>query len=151
MKKEVNNLFKDAIILSIQAHVVDYTHLAFFDMTYKLLEKEKVLVKLGLVKYGDDDKSRAKDKKPQSPKKEKSIHVTEKSDKRKERKLIKSPIPPRFILKDLMAKGLLQPLPKREEDVSIERTTWYKEDRYCEYHQTKGHATNGCGGLRNKI
>jgi len=33
-------------------------------MTYKLLEKEKVLMKLGLLKYGDDEKSRAKDKKP---------------------------------------------------------------------------------------
>jgi len=29
--------------------------------------------------------------------------------------------------------------------------TWYKEYRYYEYHQTKGHATNRCGGLRNKI
>jgi len=76
-------------------------------MTHKPLEKENVLVKLGLVKYGDDDKLRAKDKKPQSPKKEKSIHVAEKSDERKERKFIKFPIPPRFILKDLMSKGLL--------------------------------------------
>jgi len=33
-------------------------------MKYKLLEKEKVLVKLGLVKYGDDDKLRAKEKNP---------------------------------------------------------------------------------------
>lgn len=50
-----------------------------------------------------------------------------------------------------MAKGLLQPLPKQEEDESIERPAWYKKDTYFEYHQTKGHATNGCDGLRNKI
>ena len=42
-------------------------------------------------------------------------------------------------------------MPKHEEDPTIERKTWYKEDRYYEYHQTKGHATNGCRGLRNKI
>jgi len=120
-------------------------------MIHKLLEKEKILVKLGLVKYGDDEKLRAKDKNPQSLKKEKSIYVIEKSNERKERKFIKFPFPPRFILKDLMAKGLLQPLPKQEEDESIERPTWCKEDRYYEYHQTKGHATNGCGGLRYKI
>lgn len=54
-------------------------------------------------------------------------------------------------MKDLITKGLLQPLPKREEDPTIERPTWYKEDMYYEYHQTKGHATNGCGGLRNRI
>jgi len=35
-KKEVNNISKDDIILSLQSHVIDYTHLAFFDMTYKL-------------------------------------------------------------------------------------------------------------------
>jgi len=90
-------------------------------MTYKLLEKEKVLVKLGLMKYGDDEKPRAKEKKPQSSKKEKSIHVAEKSDERKERKFINFPRPPKFILKDLMAKGLLQPLPKQEKDESVER------------------------------
>ena len=50
-----------------------------------------------------------------------------------------------------MEKGLLQPLPKHEEDPTTKRLAWYKEDRYCEYHQTKGHATNGCGGLRNRI
>ena len=61
-KKEVNNIFKEAVILPLQSHVIDYTHLAFSDMTYKLLEKEKVLVKLGLVKYGSDDKTKAKDK-----------------------------------------------------------------------------------------
>jgi len=77
--------------------------------------------------------------------------VVEKSDGPKERKFMKFSIPPRFILKDLMAKGLLQPLPKHEEDPTTKRPTWYKEDRYCEYHQTKGHATNGCGGLRNRI
>jgi len=112
MKKEVNNIFKDALILSLQAHIINYTHLAFSDMTYKLLEKENVLMKLGLVKYGDDDKLRAKDKKTQSPKKEKSIHIAKKSKERKKRKFVKFPIPPRFILKDLMAKGLLQPFPK---------------------------------------
>ena len=138
-------------MLPLQSHVIDYTHLAFLDMTYKLLEKEKVLVKLGLMKYGSDDKSKAKDKRPQSPKKEKSIHVVEKSDEPKERKFVKFPIPPRYILKDLMAKGLLKPLLKHEEDPTTERLAWYKEDRYCEYHQTKGHATNGCAGLRNKI
>jgi len=42
-------------------------------------------------------------------------------------------------------------LPKWEEDLTAERPAWYKEDRYCEYHQTKGHATNGCGILRNRI
>lgn len=83
--------------------------------------------------------------------KEKSIHVVEKSDGSKERKFIKFLIPPRFILKDLMAKGLLQPLPKHEKDPIVERITWYKKDRYYEYHQTKGHATNVCGGLRKKI
>jgi len=46
---------------------------------------------------------------------------------------------------------LLHPLPKREEDPIVERPAWYKEHRYCEYHQTKGHATNGCGSLRKKI
>ena len=120
-------------------------------MTHKLLEKEKVLVKLGLVKYGEDEKPKAKDKRTQSPKKDKSIHVAKKTNEKKERKFIKFPIPPRFILKDLVTKGLLQPLPKWEEDPTVERPTWYKEDRYCEYHQTKGHATNECGGLRNKI
>lgn len=35
-------------------------------------------MKLGLVKYGEDDKLKAKDKRQQSPKKEKSIHVVEK-------------------------------------------------------------------------
>ena len=64
IEKEVNNIFKEVIILPLQSHAIDYTHLAFSDMTYKLLEKEKVLVKLGLVKYGSDDKSKAKDKKP---------------------------------------------------------------------------------------
>jgi len=120
-------------------------------MTHKLLEKEKVLVKLGLVKYGEDEKPKAKEKRTQSPKKDKSIHVVEKTDEKKEKKVIKFPIPPRFILKDLITKGLLQPLPKREEDPTIERPAWYKKDRYCEYHQTKGHATNGCGSLRNRI
>ena len=61
-KKEVNNIFKEAVILPLQSHVIDYMHLAFSDMTYKLLEKEKVLVKLGLVKYGSDDKTKVKDK-----------------------------------------------------------------------------------------
>ena len=65
IKKEVNNIFKEAIILPLQSHVIDYTYLAFLDMTYKLLEKEKILVKLGLVKYGSDDKTKAKDKRPQ--------------------------------------------------------------------------------------
>ena len=76
-------------------------------MTHKLLEKEKVIMKLWFVKYGDDDKPRAKDKRPQSPKKEKSIHVVEKSDRLKERKFVKFPIPLRFVLKDLMVKRLL--------------------------------------------
>jgi len=52
-EKEVNNIFKEAIILPLQPHVIDYMHLAFSDMTHKLLEKEKVLVKLGHVKYGE--------------------------------------------------------------------------------------------------
>jgi len=120
-------------------------------MTHKLLEKEKVLVKLGLVKYGEDEKPMAKDKRTQSQKKDKSIHVAEKTDEKKENKFIKFPIPPKFILKDLVTKGLLQPLPKREEDPTVERLAWYKEDRYYKYHQTKGHATNGCGSLRNRI
>ena len=30
-KKEVNNIFKEAIILPLQPHVIDYTHLAFFE------------------------------------------------------------------------------------------------------------------------
>jgi len=34
-------------------------------MTHKLLEKEKVLVKLELVKYGEDDKPKARDKRTQ--------------------------------------------------------------------------------------
>ena len=76
-------------------------------MTHKLIEKEKVLVKLGLVKYGEDEKSKAKDKKQQSPKKEKSVHVVEKLEETKDKKFIKFPIPPKFILKDLMVKGLL--------------------------------------------
>ena len=116
-----------------------------------MLEKEKVLVKLGSIKYGEDEKPKAKDKRSQSPKKEKLVHVAEKFYEKKEKKFIKFPIPPRFILKDLVNKGLIQPLPKREEDPTAERLAWYKEDRYCEYHQTKGHATNGCGSLRNKI
>ena len=69
MKKEVNNIFKKAIMLPLQSHVIDYTHLAFSNMTHKLVEKEKVLVKLGLVKYGEDNKLKAKDKRPQSRKK----------------------------------------------------------------------------------
>jgi len=77
-EREVNNIFKEAIILPLQLHGIDYTHLAFSDMTHKLLEKEKVLVKLGLVKYGEDEKPRAKDKRAQSPKKDKSIHVAKK-------------------------------------------------------------------------
>jgi len=149
-EKEVNNIFKEVVILSLQPHFIDYTHLAFSDMTHKLLEKEKVLVKLGLVKYGEYEKPKAKDKRAQSPKKDKSIHVEKKIDEKKEKKFIKFPIPPRFILKDLVTKGLLQPLPKREEDPTAERPAWYKEDRYYEYHQTKGHATNGCGILRNR-
>jgi len=76
-------------------------------MTNKLLEKEKVLVKLGLVKYKEDEKLKAKDKRTQSPKKDKSIHVAKKIDEKKERKFVKFPIPPRFILKDLVTKGLL--------------------------------------------
>ena len=64
IEKEVNNIFKEVAILPLQSHVIDYTHLAFSDMTYKLLEKEKVLVKLGLVKYGSDDKPKTKDKRP---------------------------------------------------------------------------------------
>ena len=67
------------------------------------------------------------------------------------KKFIKFPIPPRFILKDLITKGLLQPLPKREEDPTAERPAWYKEDGYYKYHQTKGHAMNGCGSLMNRI
>ena len=134
IEKEVNNIFKEAFILPLQSHIIDYTHLSFSEMTHKLLEKKTLLVKLGLVKYGDDDKSRSKDKRPQSPKKEKSIHVVEKSDGPKERKFVKFPIPPRFILKDLVAKGLLQPLPKHEKDPIVERLAWYKEDRYYEYH-----------------
>jgi len=120
-------------------------------MTHKLVEKEKVLMNLELVKYEKDNKLKSKDKRPQSPKKEKSIHVVEKLDEKKDKKFIKFSISPKFILKDLMAKGLLQPLPKREEDGSVERSAWYKEDRYCDYYQTKGHATNGCGGLITKI
>jgi len=81
-------------------------------MTHKLLEKEKVLMKLGLVKYEEDEKPKTKDKRTQSPKKDKSIHVAEKIDEKKEKKFINFPIPPRFILKDLVTKGLLQPLPK---------------------------------------
>ena len=64
--------------MPLQSHVIDYTHLAFSDMTHKLVEKEKVLVKLGLVKYGEDNKPKAKDKRPQSPKKKKIVHVVEK-------------------------------------------------------------------------
>ena len=120
-------------------------------MTHKLLEKEKVLVKLGLVKYGEDEKPKAKEKRAQSPKKDKSIHVAENTDEKKEKKFIKFPMPPRFTLKDLITKGLIQPLPKREEDPTTERPAWYKEDKYCEYHQIKRHATNGCGILRNRI
>ena len=151
IEKEVNNIFIKAIILPLQSHVIDYTHLEFWDMTHKLLEKEKVLMKLGLMKYESDDKTKTKDRRPQSPKKKKTIHVAEKTSKPKERKFVKFPIPPRYILKDLVAKGLLQLLPKREEDPTTERPAWYKEDRYCEYYQTKGHATNGCGDLRNRI
>jgi len=61
-EKEVNNIFKEVVILPLQPHVIDYTHLAFLDMTHKLLEKEKVLVKLGLIKYGEDEKPKAKNK-----------------------------------------------------------------------------------------
>ena len=76
-------------------------------MTHKLLEKEKVLVKLGLVKYGEDEKPKTKDKKAQSSKNDKSVHLAKKSDEKKENKFIKFPIPPRFILKDLVTKGLI--------------------------------------------
>lgn len=62
IEKEVNNVFKETIILPLQSHVIDNTHLSFSDMTNKLLKKEKVLVKLGLMKYGDDDKPKVKDK-----------------------------------------------------------------------------------------
>ena len=89
-------------MLPLQPHVIDYTHLAFSYMNHKLLEKEKVLVKLGLVKYGEHEKPKARDKRTQSPKKDKSIHVAEKTDEKKERKFIKFPIPPRFILKNLV-------------------------------------------------
>lgn len=64
IEKEVNNIFKEAIILPLQLHVIDYTHLALPNMMHKLLEKEKVLMKLGIVKYRDDDKTKAKDKRP---------------------------------------------------------------------------------------
>ena len=122
IEKEVNNIFKEAIMLPLQSHVIKYTHIVFSNMTYKLLEKEKVLVKLGLVKYGSDDKSKAKDKRLQSPKKEKTIHVAKKSSESKERKFVKFPIPPRYIVKDLVVKGLLQPLPKHEEDPIVKRS-----------------------------
>ena len=42
-EREVNNIFKEAIILPLQPHVIDYTHLAFSNMTHKLLQKEKFL------------------------------------------------------------------------------------------------------------
>ena len=60
--------------------------------------------------------------------------MVEKLDGPKERKFVKFPIPPRYILKDLVAKGLLQPLPKFEEEPTTKILAWYKEDRYCEYH-----------------
>jgi len=124
IEKEDNNIFKEVVILPLQSHVIDHTHLAFSYMTHKLLEKEKVLVKLGLVKYGEDDKPKVRDKRTQSPKKENSIHVVKKIDEKKERKFVKFLIPPRFILKDLITKGLLQPLPKQEEYPTAERPTW---------------------------
>ena len=96
---EVNNIFKESIILPLQSHVIDYTYLAFYDMTHKLMEIEKVLMKLGLVKYREDDKPKAKDKRQQSPKKEKFVHVAEKLEEKKDKKFVKFPIPPRFILK----------------------------------------------------
>ena len=47
--------------------------------------------------------------------------MAEKTGESKERKFVKFPIPSRYILKDLVAKGLLQPLPKHEEDPIAER------------------------------
>ena len=63
-EKKVNNISKEDVILPLQSHVIDQTHLAFSYMTHKLLEKEKVILKLGLVKYGSDGKSKEKDKRP---------------------------------------------------------------------------------------
>ena len=61
-KNKINNIFKEAIILPLQSHVIDDTHLPFSDMTHKLVEKENILMKLGFMKYGEDDKPKAKDK-----------------------------------------------------------------------------------------
>ena len=41
---------------------------------------------------------------------------------------MKFPIPPRFILKDLMARRLLQPLPKHDEDPTKKRLAIRKID-----------------------
>jgi len=42
-EKKVNNILKEAIILPLQSHIINYTHLSFSDMIHKLLEKRKCL------------------------------------------------------------------------------------------------------------
>jgi len=52
---------------------------------------------------------------------------------------------PRFIFRDLMKRGLLQPL---EKIVEYDHILMGNKDTYCTYHQRKVHSTNSCNDLK---
>lgn len=58
------------------------------------------------------------------------------------------PTQPYFIMRDLMKKGLLQPLAKYAQDDNIPMGM---SNIYCTYHQRKGHAMNFCKTLEATI
>jgi len=52
-EKEIYGIFVDSILLVIKQNAIDYIELGFGIMTKCILEKEKVLIELGLLKYAN--------------------------------------------------------------------------------------------------
>lgn len=40
---------------------------------------------------------------------------------------------------------------RKEFDLNAKKIKWFNEIEYCNYHHQKGHNTNKCCNLRNKV
>lgn len=136
-------------------HAPTNKNVGFVLLVQEFLQNEKVLLALGELKYAPNPFN--KDNRIiYANKEEKIIHMADKpASPPKLQRLTTTKdftytflIQPRFIMRDLKKKGLLQPMEISAQDDDIPMVRY---DYYCTYHQRKGHATNFCKSLEVAI
>jgi len=129
--------------------------MGFGVLIQELMQKEKVLLELGELKY-DPNPFHKENRKKYIKKEEKIVHMVDRptSPSKLQRSTTTKdvrytfPIQPRFIMRDLMKKGLLHPMEKSTQDDDVPMK---KLDAHCTFHQRKGNATNFCKALEVAI